>query len=267
LALLRRPDALLAGAFWDLSHTDGETVARTLVDSYPFLFNGSHPFALHEVVRESLRAELRLRGHELKEWPQLENGLRRGLNLIQERLAQIEQAAGDIDERYALSEWREAIFDNIHLLLWLGEDEAARRRLLNVWIEARYADPVAAERLAALAVERASAAPAWRQLAQVIRIKEKYALLAPFTALMEPTARAVFFYLRAEQLRLLPNVDDEADNINHSIALLEQSYALEKNWRRLQIVLAEAYVQRGRYRAAQQEAYTQALADYNRAVA
>ena len=268
LALLRpgqQPDEQLAGCLWDLGHDELEVAFRDLAGRHSFVFRAGL-FQLHELVHAFVRADMLHERRRSADWSMLEAGLRRALALVNDRLARAEQRTTDPDERYRDAEWREAVLDKLNVLLWLQEDEHAKRLLLNRWIEARHNAPALANELSKLAAELAPETSEWRRLVEALRDAE-YEEFEACAGELEQHARAVLYYLRADKLETWPT-ESQADfeRINRKIALLEQSRTLKPEWTPTQQALAGTLSARGYHFAAIQRNMAGALADYERAL-
>jgi tetratricopeptide (TPR) repeat protein len=96
--------------------------------------------------------------------------------------------------------------------------------------------------------------------------QEEYEPLESYSSLLEPRARAVLLYLRAQQIHVVfTNNDDDLKRINWQIALLEQCRALDERWTPVRVTLAELYEQRGYYSSEHQN-YAESLADRDRSL-
>ncbi|MCG8348571.1 MAG: tetratricopeptide repeat protein [Chloroflexales bacterium] len=265
LALLLRPDIGLICALWGVPRPECEPITSQLAERYTFMF-ASETYVLQQAVRKSVRSDTYARGRNASDWTSLEKGLRRCLKLIHARIVQLERDLTDLDKRYSHSGWRHSVLELINVLLWIGEDKSAMRRLLNHWIEARCADPAMADTLIDLAAELAPQTSNWALLVQALRAKDRYQLLAPFVSLLVPQTQAVLFFLRARQVQDVRGGDGGGNvHINHRIMLLEQGYQLDNTWKRLKQALAEAYADQGRLRTTQ-NAYARALTDLDHAL-
>src|SRR5258705_4754293 len=219
LALLLKPDAELACALWDVSLAQGREILEDLAGHYSFIFAGYGPYEIHDLVHEFVRADTLAEGRNSFDWPALRVGLGRALSILEERIGQIKRDIVDTDKRYAHSAWREAILDRLNVLLWMGDEDAAKRVLLNRWIEARYAIPGFATSLTDLVAELAPKTPYWERLVQAVRAPEYGATLLPtgkmriqfdqhdysqlddYVAFLETRSQAMLLYLRAQQVR------------------------------------------------------------------
>ena len=266
LSLLLRPDAGLACALWGCTAGDAQHAVSRLADRYSFIFAGYAPYEMHDLVREFVRADTLTDGRNAFDWPALAEGLRRALPLVDQRIVLAEQRMPDLDERYVDAEWRDATLDQLNILLWLGQDKAAKRLLLNRWIEAQYANDEFAVQLAELAGELAPKRKDWQGLLTAMEAQE-YERLEGNSELIEPHARVVRCYLRAQQLRIAwVNSEDDLKRINQQIELLEHSRALDEYWAPIHIELADAYGNRGSY-IGQQNHYVEALVDFEKSLA
>jgi tetratricopeptide (TPR) repeat protein len=284
LSLLLRPDAALACALWGCTAGDAQQAVSRSSDRYSFIFASYEPYEMHDLVREFVRADTLTDGRNGFDWPALAEGLRRALPVVDQRLALTEQRIPDPDERYADVEWRDATLDRLNILLWLGEDETAKRLLLNRWIEARYANAEFATQLVELAGELAPKRKDWQGLLTAVQVEE-YERLEVYSERIEPHAReeyerlevyserielhacVVLCYLRARHLRIAwVKSEDDLKRINQHIMLLDQGHALDQQWEPIGIELAKAYASRGVY-IHDQNHFAEALADFERSLA
>jgi tetratricopeptide (TPR) repeat protein len=265
LSLLLRPNADLACALWGCTADTAQQVVSGLADRHSFIFAGYAPYEMHDLVREFVRADTLSDGRHSFDWSTLTDGLRRALPIVDQRIALAELRMPDPDERYADAEWREATLDRLNILLWLGEDEAAKRLLLNRWIEDPYVDREFATQLAILAGELAPKRKDWEVLLKALEAQE-YQQLEGYSELIEAHARVVLYYLRARHIRMFfENNKKDLKHINQVIALLEQGHVLDEMWQPICTALARVYEDRG-FHLAQQQNYSQALADYDRSL-
>jgi tetratricopeptide (TPR) repeat protein len=259
LALLLQPDGQLASASWGVAPEEGEQIGLGLAARYSFIFGGYGLFEMHALVREFLRADmLGDRGHSF-DWPTLESGLRRALAIVEARLAQAERDIAVPDDRYTVEDWCLALMDQLNILFWLGEDNKARRLLVNRWIESMASQPDVAAVLASLARELAPLTPSWLQLIQALQSKVfdiegqngepparvewyDYDGLEAYTSLLEAHAHAVLCLLRASSRHILRvETAEDLQLLNECIALLEQGHEIDSTWTPIHRGLADVY--------------------------
>ncbi len=276
----------MACALWDVSLAQGREILEDLAGHYSFIFAGYGPYEIHDLVHEFVRADTLAEGRNSFDWPALRVGLGRALSILEERIGQIKRDIVDTDKRYAHSAWREAILDRLNVLLWMGDEDAAKRVLLNRWIEARYAIPGFATSLTDLVAELAPKTPYWERLVQAVRAPEYGATLLPtgkmriqfdqhdysqlddYVAFLETRSQAMLLYLRAQQVRVaFIRSARELQRLEMSLSLLKKGLALDPTWAELRATLAEVYAVRAAYHLWQEKDYMGAIADYDRAVA
>jgi tetratricopeptide (TPR) repeat protein len=262
LALLLRPDQELACALWGVPLAEGSQIMQDLASRYSFVFTGRSSGALHDLVRDFIRQDMRTAALHSLERQALAIGLRRAVEVVQARIDRIVGGLRSPGARYDLPAWREATLDQINLRLWMGEQDEARRLLLASWIKARYEDSSFADWLLARAAELVPRQGDWRRLVQILQT-EDYDLIEPFAGLLDTPTQAVLSFLRARRLRVETIGDAAVKNVDQHIALLEQGRKLDANWPPLKDALIEALSARGYYRLYRQNNAAGALDDFN----
>ncbi len=261
LALLLRPDPELAYALWGVPLADGPQIQQDLTNRYSFVFAGHHPDAMHDLVREFIREDVLARGLHSLERQALAIGLRRAAEVVQARLARTESELNNPDESYKHPQWREAALDQLNLMLWLGEQDEARRLLLSHWVKACYDDSSFANWLLGRAAELVPRRGEWRRLVQVLQT-EDYDLIGPLASLLDPHTQAMLYWLRARRSRIETITDTAIKSADEHITLLEQGRKLDATWQPLKDALVEAFSARGYYRLYKQKDAAGALADF-----
>lgn len=262
LALLLRPDSELACELWGVPLADGPQIQQDLANRYSFVFAGRNPDAMHDLVREFIREDVLARGLHSLERQALAIGLRRAAEVVQTRLAQTESGLNNPDEAYKYPQWREAALDQLNLMLWLGEQDEARRLLLSRWVKARYDDSSFADWLLTRAAELMPRRGDWRRLVQVLQT-EDYDLIGPLAGLLDPHTQAMLYFLRARRFRIETITDAAIKKADEHIALLVEGRKLDAGWQPLKDALVEAFAARGYYRLYKQKDAAGALADFD----
>jgi tetratricopeptide (TPR) repeat protein len=261
LVLLRRPDPTLACELWGIKPDEGDAIMHDLARRYTFAFAGQRLYEVHSLVREVLHEELLTRTRYTTEWKADVNGLRRARETTENRIAQIERSLQDPTKHYQHADWRAATLDLLNFLLWLGEDDEARRLLLNRWVEARNANAAFADWLLDHAVELAPSVASWRELIQSLQT-ENYEVILPLAHLLDPRIHAILRYERAQLVHVALVNTATLPQLGKKIGMLEESYKLDATWEPTIDALREAYAARGAFLLYEQNALAEALADF-----
>ncbi len=265
LAILLRPDEEMVCACWGLSRRQAQQLALHLAQTTPSFFAGYGIYELHPLVHTCIRNDTHTAKYRADDWHMLKTGIAQVLPVIQKRLKHQQRVIKQEQERYQNASWCATILDILNVCFWLSEEDEARSLLLNHWIGARANNPSFAEQLATLATELAPRTPEWRRMISAMQ-EDDLTMFDPFITTLEPHARVVLYYLRAQRSAVW-YVEDTADlkRINQHIMLLEHGYALDGSWQPIGEALTKAYATRGRY-AYQQKEYKPALEDFNRSL-
>jgi tetratricopeptide (TPR) repeat protein len=270
LALLLRRDGDLASALWGVPPVEGEEIVLDLTRRYSFIFAGygsDNGFAsysredrlMHDLVREFVRKDTHLDWQHSFDRAALEEGLRRALPIIHERISQAKYTVTPADEAdadvyedlYEDESWKNAILDLLNALLWLGREDEAASLLLNRWIEASYYNVPFAEELVELTTELIPKSRDWRRLLRAMKEEQErdgFAQIARFRNLLEPHAQAVLCYLRAMRIRVWSLTDeDDLKMVNQQLALLEEGHANDRKWSPIHDGIADARYKRASY--------------------
>jgi tetratricopeptide (TPR) repeat protein len=261
LVLLRRPDPTLACELWGIKPDEGDAIMHDLARRYTFAFAGQRLYEVHSLVREVLHEDLLARTRYTTEWKADINGLRRARETTENRIAQIERSLQDPTKHYQHAEWRAATLDLLNFLLWLGEDDEARRLLLNRWVEARNANAAFADWLLDQAVELAPSVASWRELIQSLQT-ENYEVILPLAHLLDPRIKAILWYERAQLVQVALVNTSTLPQLDKQIEMLEESNKFDQDWKPTIDALREAYAARGAFRLYEQNAPAEALADF-----
>lgn len=263
LALMFHPDNELVAAMWGMSVEETVQAARALVARYPFLFHQA-PFELHPAAKRQLRTEMLAAHASDPDWALMTLGLQQCTELLLGRLEQITNAEPDPVARVALPEWRTAVFDCLHFLLWTRDHETARQHLLSRWLEAYYAHSPLASALVAVASEQAPPGEAWDMLLRLMNDQAPYKHMARLAQLLDPAALAVLCCLGAG---LHNDADAMVMPIDTRIGFLHRAHAAAPTWAVIRDELAETYVERGIVAVLLHQTHVPALADFRRAQA
>jgi lipoprotein NlpI len=277
LSLLLRPDRELISALWGCTSDEAQQVVSQLAERYSFIFAYNVPYEMNDLVYKFVRTDTLNAGRNDYAWPMLIDGLRRALPVVDQRIALAEQRLPDPDERYADAEWREATLDRLNILLWLDDAEAAKRLLLNRWIEAQYLNAKLEEQVAKLirqvkdlATELAPNRSDWNGLIKLVNSQQNiqddnqlYARIIEYKELLGLYGKAILYNMRVQELPM-PSIINESEwkLAKDYIELLEKGFDLDKMWHPIRIALIKAYNIRSRY-AMQKEHYADALAAYD----
>jgi tetratricopeptide (TPR) repeat protein len=262
LALLLWPDPELVCELWGVTDDEGRAIMHDLADRYTFIFAGNDPYQMHPLVHEIVREELLARTRYTTEWQVDLNGLKRAHDTIEDRIAKIERTLPDPDDRYHNSEWSAATLELLNTMLWMNEDEQARKKLLNYWVEARHVNGAFADSLLDQAMELAPLTSEWRRLIQHLQTAD-YDLVQSSSHLLDPHMQAILAFKQAQPLHVEVISLTNLPRLNRHIELLEQSYALNKGWTPASDMLCKALAARGMFHLYEQNEPAEALKDFD----
>jgi tetratricopeptide (TPR) repeat protein len=206
LAMLRRPDAELACAFWNVPADAGQARVDRLAERHLFIFAGYGPYEIHDLVRGFVREDTLTAGRQTFDWSEIEAGLRRALAKVEDRHAQLVGAHADCEEAWTTNPekrfedpgWQAIALDRLNALLWLGENDTAQRFVLGLALGGRAFAANFGEQVVSLAQEVAPRNGQWLQLLDAVDPqKQSNKNLLRFSSLLDGCGIAVLNYLLA----------------------------------------------------------------------
>jgi len=278
LAILLRPDAELACAFWGVPAEQGQARVDRLADRYSFIFAGYGPYEIHDLVRDFVRQDTQTAWRQTFDWPYFEAGLLRVLARVDDRLDQLVGAHANGDrgwndnpeERFRDSEWQAMVLDKLNALLWLGEHKTALRLLIGSDLGGQAFNPFFGHQLVSLARELAPRTGEWPQILAALELSNGAdTALTQYSDLLDSHGRAILNYIRAGPLQhwdwsINDPGDAELSRLDSRVNHLSQALKDVPSWSLPVRELAQTHMNRAFNRTRKQQ-YPQAAVDAERA--